>query len=184
MSARGTCGWRTEEATGALATRCSAQEAHAAAPVHVLPLTHHPAPRCRPTQIPLGKFIITKQLTKRPEDYPDAKNQPHVQVGEGGGAESEGLQFADEMPCVTCLSLLHSLALRHMPHGGLPPVSIVLCCYLFTCLCWHIHGFRPTCRVLPCLSAGGAAAEGGWKARRRAAGERRARLRWTDGFRG
>ena len=28
----------------------------------------------------LDKFVITKQLTKRPEDYPDAKNQPHVQV--------------------------------------------------------------------------------------------------------
>ena len=26
------------------------------------------------------KFVITKQLTKRPEDYPDAANQPHVQV--------------------------------------------------------------------------------------------------------
>ena len=31
-------------------------------------------------QVPLNKFVITKQLTKRPEDYPDAKNQPHVQV--------------------------------------------------------------------------------------------------------
>lgn len=31
-------------------------------------------------QVPLNKFLITKQLTKRPEDYPDAKNQPHVQV--------------------------------------------------------------------------------------------------------
>lgn len=30
--------------------------------------------------VPLSKFIITKQLTKRIEDYPDAKNQPHVQV--------------------------------------------------------------------------------------------------------
>ena len=30
--------------------------------------------------IPLEKFVITKQLTKRPEDYPDASNQPHVQV--------------------------------------------------------------------------------------------------------
>ena len=30
--------------------------------------------------VPLGKFIITKQLTKRPEDYPDAKGQPHVMV--------------------------------------------------------------------------------------------------------
>lgn len=34
----------------------------------------------RDGQIPLNKFVITKQLTKRPEDYPDAKNQPHVQV--------------------------------------------------------------------------------------------------------
>jgi hypothetical protein len=31
-------------------------------------------------QVTLNKFIITKQLTKRPEDYPDAHNQPHVQV--------------------------------------------------------------------------------------------------------
>ena len=28
----------------------------------------------------LDKFVITKQLTKQPEQYPDAKNQPHVQV--------------------------------------------------------------------------------------------------------
>ena len=31
-------------------------------------------------QIALDKFIITKQLTKRVEDYPDAKSQAHVQV--------------------------------------------------------------------------------------------------------
>lgn len=30
--------------------------------------------------IALHKFIITKQLTKKPSDYPDAQNQPHVQV--------------------------------------------------------------------------------------------------------
>ena len=30
--------------------------------------------------LPLGKFVITKQLTKSLEQYPDAKNQPHVQV--------------------------------------------------------------------------------------------------------
>lgn len=30
--------------------------------------------------VPLNKYIITKQLTKNPSDYPDAKNQPHVQV--------------------------------------------------------------------------------------------------------
>ena len=30
--------------------------------------------------VTLDKFVVVKQLTKRPEDYPDAKNQPHVQV--------------------------------------------------------------------------------------------------------
>lgn len=30
--------------------------------------------------VPSGKFVIVKQLTKRPDDYPDARNQPHVQV--------------------------------------------------------------------------------------------------------
>ena len=29
----------------------------------------------------LDKLVITKQLTKSPEDYPDAANQAHVQVG-------------------------------------------------------------------------------------------------------
>lgn len=31
-------------------------------------------------QTELEKYIITKSLTKAPEDYPDAKNQPHVQA--------------------------------------------------------------------------------------------------------
>jgi DNA polymerase alpha subunit A len=30
--------------------------------------------------IPVEKFVITKSLTKAPETYTDAKNQPHVQV--------------------------------------------------------------------------------------------------------
>jgi hypothetical protein len=36
--------------------------------------------RCEAGAVPLDRFIITKQLTKRPEEYPDAKSQPHVQV--------------------------------------------------------------------------------------------------------
>lgn len=31
-------------------------------------------------QVPVEKFVITKGLTKAPQDYPDAKNQAHVQV--------------------------------------------------------------------------------------------------------
>lgn len=34
----------------------------------------------RKGQVALEKYIITKTLTKPPEAYPDAKNQPHVLV--------------------------------------------------------------------------------------------------------
>lgn len=34
----------------------------------------------RSGQIELQKYVITKSLTKAPGDYPDAKNQPHVQA--------------------------------------------------------------------------------------------------------
>lgn len=33
--------------------------------------------------MPINKYVITKQLTKRPDDYPDAKSQPHVQARGG-----------------------------------------------------------------------------------------------------
>ncbi|EHA8591429.1 DNA polymerase alpha catalytic subunit [Cocos nucifera] len=35
-------------------------------------------------EIELEKYVITKSLTKPPEDYPDAKNQPHVQGTSSG----------------------------------------------------------------------------------------------------
>jgi DNA polymerase alpha subunit A len=30
--------------------------------------------------VPLADFVVSKQLTKRPEEYPDAKAQAHVQA--------------------------------------------------------------------------------------------------------
>lgn len=33
-------------------------------------------------QVALEKYVITKTLTKPPEAYPDAKNQPHVLVSD------------------------------------------------------------------------------------------------------
>lgn len=36
----------------------------------------------RSGEVALEKYIITKSLTKPPESYPDAKNQPHVQVSQ------------------------------------------------------------------------------------------------------
>ena len=31
-------------------------------------------------ELGIEQYIITKQLTKAPQDYPDAKSQPHVAV--------------------------------------------------------------------------------------------------------
>lgn len=31
-------------------------------------------------KIGLSKFIITKSISKNPEDYPDGKSQPHVRT--------------------------------------------------------------------------------------------------------
>jgi DNA polymerase alpha subunit A len=45
---------------------------------------HESLRRCRAElvagAVTMDQFVITKQLTKRPEDYPDAANQAHVQV--------------------------------------------------------------------------------------------------------
>lgn len=54
--------------------------------------------------VPLNKFIITKQLTKRPDDYPDAKNQPHVQVAlrRRAAGKQNGVMAGETVPYVIC----------------------------------------------------------------------------------
>ncbi|KAL9241573.1 hypothetical protein vseg_015671 [Gypsophila vaccaria] len=55
-------------------------------------------------QLGLEKFIITKSLTKPPEAYPDAKNQPHVQVAlrlkQSG--YTVGCAAGDTVPYIIC----------------------------------------------------------------------------------
>lgn len=56
-------------------------------------------------QVPLGKFVITKQLTKRPEDYPDAKAQPHVQVAlrRRTSGKRDGVMAGETVPYIICV---------------------------------------------------------------------------------
>ncbi|KAK3603739.1 hypothetical protein CHS0354_023353 [Potamilus streckersoni] len=54
-------------------------------------------------KLPLEQYLITKQLTKNPEDYPDKKSLPHVQVAlrvnsKGG----KRLKAGDTVPYVVC----------------------------------------------------------------------------------
>eukprot|EP00898_Chlorokybus_atmophyticus_P002051 jgi/Chlat1/2847/Chrsp194S03002 len=55
-------------------------------------------------EIPLEKYVITKTLTKPPEDYPDAKNQPHVQVALRlrNSGRQEGTSVGETVPYVIC----------------------------------------------------------------------------------
>ncbi|KAI4314977.1 hypothetical protein L6164_027831 [Bauhinia variegata] len=58
----------------------------------------------RSGQVPLEKYIITKTLTKPPEAYPDAKNQPHVLVAQRLKQDgySTGCSVGDTIPYIIC----------------------------------------------------------------------------------
>ncbi|MCO5547461.1 hypothetical protein L7F22_000911 [Adiantum nelumboides] len=59
----------------------------------------------RKGQVDLDKYVITKSLTKAPEAYPDAKNQPHVQVAlrlkQAG--HRIGCSVGDTVPYIICI---------------------------------------------------------------------------------
>lgn len=78
--------------------------------------------------VPMNKYIITKQLTKRPEDYPDAKNQAHVQVAlrrRAAGKRDGVMQvpfLSNSIPRACCtLILLKSVFALHVARAVLNP---------------------------------------------------------------
>ncbi|EPQ31291.1 uncharacterized protein PFL1_01476 [Pseudozyma flocculosa PF-1] len=57
----------------------------------------------RTGQIALDDFIIYKRLGKNPEDYPDSKSQPHVQVALRLKARGGSARMGDVIPYIFCL---------------------------------------------------------------------------------
>ncbi|WJX55345.1 DNA-directed DNA polymerase [Trifolium repens] len=55
-------------------------------------------------QVALEKYVITKTLTKPPEAYPDAKNQPHVLVAQRLKQQgyTSGCSVGDTIPYIIC----------------------------------------------------------------------------------
>lgn len=53
--------------------------------------------------LPIEDFIITKSLTKRIEDYPDAANQPHVQVAKQLRDEGAQIQVGEPVQYIICI---------------------------------------------------------------------------------
>uniref|UniRef100_A0A0B7B4I6 DNA polymerase n=1 Tax=Arion vulgaris TaxID=1028688 RepID=A0A0B7B4I6_9EUPU len=57
----------------------------------------------RSGDIPLTLFYITKQLTKNPEDYPDKKSLPHVQVAMRFNSKGgKKMRAGDTVPYIIC----------------------------------------------------------------------------------
>lgn len=52
--------------------------------------------------IPLSEYVITKGITKMPEEYPDAKSQPHVLVAKRRIEAGERIRPGNEIPYVVC----------------------------------------------------------------------------------
>ncbi|KAG6329610.1 hypothetical protein ID866_9478, partial [Astraeus odoratus] len=57
----------------------------------------------RSGKVKLEQFIIHKRLGKNPEDYPDAKSQPHVQVALRIKAKGGSAKAGDVIPYVFCI---------------------------------------------------------------------------------
>ena len=86
----------------------------------------------------MHKYIIRKQLTKRPEDYPDAQNQPHVQVAIRRKAAHKGSGILPVCPTPALTVNGHKcLCGRHSPdvasHGCSVPHCLLLRCWLCAC---------------------------------------------------
>ncbi|MED6210639.1 hypothetical protein PIB30_066086 [Stylosanthes scabra] len=60
--------------------------------------------KMRSGQVSLEKYVINKTLTKPPEAYPDAKNQPHVLVAQRMKQQgySSGCSVGDTIPYIIC----------------------------------------------------------------------------------
>ncbi|KAF7320311.1 DNA polymerase [Mycena kentingensis (nom. inval.)] len=60
--------------------------------------------RVRQGKVTLDKFLIWKRLGKNPEDYPDAKSQPHVQVALRMNQRGGSAKHGDVIPYLFCLA--------------------------------------------------------------------------------
>ncbi|KAJ3196293.1 hypothetical protein HK101_009401 [Irineochytrium annulatum] len=64
----------------------------------------------------IDKFVINKGLTKKPEDYTDIRNQPHVQVALALKEKGHHVRVGDTVPYVICVGESNALAGRaHHP---------------------------------------------------------------------
>ena len=57
----------------------------------------------RQGKVPVEKFVINKALTKAPEEYNDAKSQPHVQVALRMKKNGKSVRVGETVPYIICM---------------------------------------------------------------------------------
>ena len=118
------------------------------------------AENIRHGRIALDKFVISKNLTKDPEQYADAKTQPHVTVALRMRLRGQRIRSGDTVPYVICCGESGTLTERaHHPDElrRSPELSADIEWYLGTQvhppiarLCEHIEG-TDAARIAMCL---------------------------------
>jgi DNA polymerase elongation subunit (family B) len=58
-------------------------------------------------EIELDKYIITKSLTKQPEDYPDGKNQHYIQVALRRKRNGHRISPSNTVPYIICIEVIY-----------------------------------------------------------------------------
>jgi DNA polymerase alpha subunit A len=58
------------------------------------------AKKMRNGELPIDKYVITKGLSRHPNDYPDAKSQPHVHVARAMIQNSRSVSVGDHIPYI------------------------------------------------------------------------------------
>lgn len=60
------------------------------------------AEQMRKGDLPIEKYVITKGLSKHPNEYPDGKSQPHVQVAKQMLQNNRPVNTGDHIPYIIC----------------------------------------------------------------------------------
>lgn len=69
----------------------------------------------RKGDLPLEKFVITKGLSKHPNDYPDGRSQSHVQVAKAMLKNNRPVNTGDYIPYVICAPTDDEEAAKNLP---------------------------------------------------------------------
>lgn len=88
-------------------------------PNEIIKLLENTQKRALNNEIPIEQWVITRGLNKAPKDYPDAKNQPHLQVAIAMLQQGKTVNVGDHVPYVICKETSGTIDIG----GKVPPAT-------------------------------------------------------------